>query len=45
MSTMAVSRKETGSWRIPLIQFFIFTSSAYCFAVIVVNGLRILGIN
>ena len=42
MSTMAVSRKETGSWRIPLIQFFIFTSSAYCFAVIVVNGLRIL---
>jgi ferrous iron transport protein B len=45
MSTMAVSRKETGSWRIPLIQFFIFTFSAYCFAIIVVNGLRILGIN
>ena len=45
MSTMAVSRKETGSWRIPLIQFFIFTSSAYCFTFIVVNGLRALGIN
>jgi ferrous iron transport protein B len=45
MSTMAVSRKETGSWRIPFIQFFIFTSSAYCFTFIVVNGLRALGIN
>jgi ferrous iron transport protein B len=45
MSTMAVSRKETGSWRIPLIQFFIFTSTAYVFTFIVVNGLRALGIN
>jgi ferrous iron transport protein B len=45
MSTMAVSRKETGSWRIPLIQFFIFTFTAYCFTFIAVNGLRALGIN
>jgi ferrous iron transport protein B len=45
MSTMAVSRKETGSWRIPLIQFLIFTSTAYCLTFIVVNGLRAMGVN
>ncbi len=45
MSTMAVSRKETGSWRIPLIQFFLFTSLAYLFTFVTVNGLRFLGIN
>ncbi len=45
MSTLAVSRKETGSWRIPLIQFSLFTSLAYVFALFVVNGLRAFGIN
>ncbi|MCL5030533.1 MAG: ferrous iron transport protein B [Bacteroidetes bacterium] len=45
MSTMAVSRKETGSWRIPLIQFFLFTSIAYLFTFLAVNGLRAFGIN
>jgi ferrous iron transport protein B len=45
MSSMAVSRKETGSWRLPLLQFLIFTSAAYMFTFIVVNGLRAVGIN
>ena len=45
MSTLAVSRKETGSWRIPLIQFFLFTSLAYLFTTLTVNGLRAFGIN
>lgn len=44
LSTVAVSRKETGSWRIPILQIVIFTSIAYTFMFIVVNGLRALGI-
>jgi ferrous iron transport protein B len=44
ISTLAVSRKETGSWKIPLIQVFVFTSLAYFMALITVNGLRFLGI-
>ena len=43
LSTVAVSRKETGSWRIPLLQILIFTSTAYILAFITVNGLRALG--
>lgn len=45
ISTIAVSRKETGDWRIPILQLIIFTSIAYLFALITVNGLRFLGIN
>jgi ferrous iron transport protein B len=44
ISTLAVSRKETGGWRIPLLQLTIFTSLAYIFAFITVNGLRAFGI-
>lgn len=44
ISTLAVSRKETGSWRIPLLQVTLFTTLAYLFAFITVNGLRLLGI-
>ncbi len=44
VSTLAVSRKETGSWRMPAIQFFMFTILAYVFTFITVNGLRILGV-
>ena len=44
LSTVAVSRKETGSWRIPILQLVIFTSLAYAFTFIAVNGLRALGI-
>lgn len=44
LSTVAVSRKETGSWKIPLLQVFIFTSFAYLMTFITVNGLRFFGI-
>jgi ferrous iron transport protein B len=45
ISTVAVSRKETGSWRIPFLQIVIFTSLAYVMAFIMVNGLRLIGVN
>jgi ferrous iron transport protein B len=45
LSTVAVSRKETGSWRIPVLQIIIFTSVAYLLTFITVNGLRALGVN
>lgn len=43
LSTVAVSRKETGGWRIPALQLIIFTSTAYLLTLITVNGLRALG--
>jgi ferrous iron transport protein B len=45
ISTVAVSRKETGGWRIPLLQIVIFTSLAYVMAFIMVNGLKLMGVN
>lgn len=45
ISTIAVSRKETGSWRIPILQVIIFSSLAYIMTFITVNGLRLMGIN
>jgi ferrous iron transport protein B len=45
LSTVAVSKKETGSWRIPLLQIFLFTSIAYILAFITVNGLRWIGLS
>ena len=45
ISTIAVSRKETGSWRIPILQVIIFTSLGYFMTFITVNGLRAIGIN
>jgi len=44
LSTVAVSRKETGSWKIPVLQLVIFTSLAYIMTFITVNGLRFIGI-
>ena len=44
ISTMAVSKKETGGWRIPILQVLIFTSTAYLLTFITVNGLKLLGI-
>jgi ferrous iron transport protein B len=44
LSTVAVSRKETGGWKIPLLQLLIFTSLAYVMTFITVNGLRLFGI-
>lgn len=45
LSTVAVSEKETGGWRIPIIQVVMFTSIAYFFTFIAVNGLKLIGIN
>jgi ferrous iron transport protein B len=45
LSTVVVSKKETGSWRIPILQVIIFTSVAYLLTFITVNGLRAFGIN
>ncbi len=44
ISTIAVSRKETGGWKIPAVQVFVFTSLAYFMALFTVNGLRLIGI-
>ncbi|MGB5530519.1 MAG: ferrous iron transport protein B, partial [Ignavibacteriaceae bacterium] len=44
LSTVAVSKKETGGWKIPILQVVIFTSLAYFMTFITVNGLRFLGI-
>ncbi|CAN5481448.1 ferrous iron transport protein B [soil metagenome] len=45
LSTTAIARKETGSWRIPILQIVVFTSAAYILTVVVVNGLRYLGVS
>ncbi len=44
ISTLAISKQETGGWRIPMLQLFIYTSIAYILTFITVNGLRALGI-
>jgi ferrous iron transport protein B len=44
LSTVAVSRKESGGWKVPLLQIVIFTSLAYIMTFITVNGLRFIGI-
>jgi len=45
LSTIAISRKETGSWRIPILQLIIFSGLAYFLSFVAVNGLRILGLS
>jgi ferrous iron transport protein B len=45
LSTVAVCRKETGSWKIPLIQIFLFTALAYLLAFITYNSLNLMGIH
>ncbi len=44
LSTIAVSKKETGGWRIPLLQIFIFTGLAYFFSLITINLLGLMGL-
>ncbi len=44
LSTIAVSRKETGGWKIPILQLVTFTSLAYILTFITANGLRFLGV-
>ena len=43
LSTVAVSKKETGGWRIPILQIIIFTTLAYVFSLITVNFLWLIG--
>jgi ferrous iron transport protein B len=42
-STVAVVRKETGGWGLPLAQMLLFTGAAYAGSVILVQGLRFAG--
>jgi len=44
ISTIAIIKKETGGWKIPVIQVFVFTFTAYLFTFLTVNGLRLMGI-
>jgi ferrous iron transport protein B len=44
LSTVVVSRKETGGWKIPALQVITFTSLAYFMTFVTVNGLRFFGI-
>jgi ferrous iron transport protein B len=44
ISTIAVSKKESGGWRIPIFQIAIFTIGAYILTLITVNGLRFFGL-
>jgi ferrous iron transport protein B len=45
ISTIAITKKETGGWRIPILQLFIYSGLAYFFAFIVVNGLQLSGVS
>jgi len=45
LSTVAVCRKETGSWKIPLIQIGFYTSLAYILAFSAYNILNLIGIS
>jgi ferrous iron transport protein B len=45
LSTVAISKKETGGWRIPVLQVVVFTSVAYLLMFITVNGLRLIGVS
>ena len=45
LSTVAVTKKETGGWRVPIFQIIIFTSAAYILTFISVNGLRAFGLD
>jgi ferrous iron transport protein B len=43
VSTLAIVRRETNSWRWPLFQLFYMTALAYLAALIVYQGGRLLG--
>jgi ferrous iron transport protein B len=45
LSTLVVTRKETGSWRWPALQLAYMTTLAYVFALITYQGLRLLGVS
>ena len=45
LSTVVVARRETGSWKIPLMQIGIYTGAAYVLTVILVQALRFVGVS
>lgn len=45
VSTIAITKKETGGWRIPILQIVIYTGAAYLLTFVTVNGLRFFGVN
>lgn len=45
LATVAVTRKETGSWKIPVLQIILYTGMAYFLAFITYNGLNLIGVN
>ena len=45
LSTLVVTRRETGSWRWPALQLGYMTSLAYLFAFVTYQGLRLLGVS
>jgi ferrous iron transport protein B len=44
LSTVVVARKETGSWRIPLLQIVVYSVMAYVLAFITYKGLNLIGV-
>jgi len=45
ISTLAITKKETGGWKLPLIQVVVYTGAAYLVMFIVVNSLRFFGVS
>jgi ferrous iron transport protein B len=45
LSTAAVCKKETGSWKIPLLQIGIYTFFAYLLSFAAYNILNLIGIS
>jgi ferrous iron transport protein B len=43
LSTVAISKKETGGWRIPILQVVVFTGIAYVLMFVTVHGMRLMG--
>ncbi len=44
LSTVAVSKQETGGWKLPTAQLLLYTGGAYLLSVALVQGLRALGV-
>lgn len=44
LTTVAVARKETGGWKIPIMQVVVYTVMAYVLALVTYQGLNLIGI-
>ncbi len=45
VSTLAIVKKETGGWQIPIFQLVLYSGLAYTLSVAVINGLQLFGIS